>query len=112
MKEILNHYEANGTVKSENIDMIANPASVARFRSEHIQLTANSITVTNEDESRFRIITQSQLYDYEFDNQLQRYTKYDFIGEQASTSAILYVTSENTPIVYFLQGHNEVALEK
>ena len=38
MEEILKHYEAIGHVKTENLDMLANPASVSRFRTEDTQL--------------------------------------------------------------------------
>lgn len=112
MEEILKRYEALGRVRTQNLDMLANPASVSRFRAEDTQLAANSIIVANADESRFRIIPQSELYDYEVDYQTQTYTKYDFVGEQAVTSAIVYVTSQDTPVVYFLQGHDEMPLSQ
>ncbi len=110
MEEILKRYEALGHVTVENLDMMANPALVSRFRNENTQLSVNSIIVANGDESKFRVIHQSELYDYEMDYQNQSYTKFDFVGEQAVTSAILYVTSAKTPAVYFLQGHGEMAL--
>ena len=112
MEEILKRYEAIGHVKTQNLDMLANPASVSRFRTEDTQLSANSIIVANADESKFRVIPQTELYDYEIDYQTQAYTKYDFVGEQAVTAAIIYVTSQDTPVVYFLQGHDEMPLSK
>lgn len=112
MEEILKRYAALGHVKTENLDMMANPASVSRFRTEGAQLSANSVIVTNADESKFRVIPQTELYDYEMDYQTQTYTKYDFVGEQAVTAAIVYVTSQDTPVIYFLQGHDEMPLDQ
>lgn len=112
MEEILKHYEAIGHVKTENLDMLANPASVSRFRTEDTQLAANSIIVANAAETKFRVIPQTELYDYEIDYQTQTYKKYDFLGEQAVTAAIIYVTSQDTPVIYFLQGHDELPLSQ
>ena len=92
--------------------MLANPASVSRFRTEDTQLAANSIIVANAAETKFRVIPQTELYDYEIDYQTQTYKKYDFLGEQAVTAAIIYVTSQDTPVIYFLQGHDELPLSQ
>lgn len=112
MEEILKRYEALGHVKTQNLDMVANPSSVSRFRTENVTLSANAIIVANAAEDKFRVIPQNELYDYEIDYQTQAYTKYDFVGEQALTSAIIYVTSQDTPVIYFLQGHDELTLNQ
>ena len=71
--------------------------------------------MSNADETKFRVISSSDLYDYEYSYDYTTgqysYSKYDFVGEQAVTSAILYVTSDDTPIVYLLQGHGEVSYD-
>lgn len=116
LNEMLNRYKAMGHITVQNLDIIANPTAAARFQKDNVQLNPNSIIVSNADESKFRIISNSELYDidynYDYRTGKPSYTKYDFIGERAVTSAILYVTSEDTPVVYILQGHGEAPYDK
>ena len=111
LDEMLTRYKALGHITVENLDIVANPTAAARFQTGDTELSPNSIVVTNADESKFRVISSTDLYDREYgydSNYQMTLTKNDFVGERAVTSAILYVTSEDTPIVYMLQGHGEV----
>lgn len=110
--EMLTRYQALGHITVENLDIVANPTAAARFQTDDTSLSVNSIVVSNADESKFRVISSTDMYDREYgydSNYQMTLTKNDFIGERAVTSAILYVTSEDTPIVYMLQGHGEVS---
>lgn len=114
IEEMLTRYKALGHIQVENLDIVANPTAAARFQTGDTELSVNSIVVTNADESKFRVISSTDMYDREYgydSNYQMKLTKNDFIGERAVTSAILYVTSEDTPNVYLLQGHGEVAYE-
>ena len=113
LDEMLTRYQALGDhIKVENLDIVANPTAASRFQTGDESLTSNSIVVTNADESKFRVISSSDMYDreYGYDSSYNyTLTKNDFIGERCVTSAILYVTSDDTPLVYILQGHGEVS---
>lgn len=112
--EMLTRYKALGHIQVENLDIVANPTAASRFQTDDNSLTVNSIVVTNADESKFRVISSADMYDREYgydSNYQMTLTKNDFVGERAVTAAILYVTSEDTPVVYLLQGHGEVPYE-
>lgn len=116
LEEMLNRYKAlSDNISVQNLDIVANPTAAAKFQTDGNALSVNSIVVSNADETKFRVISSSDLYDYEYSYDYTTgqysYSKYDFVGEQAVTSAILYVTSDDTPIVYLLQGHGEVSYD-
>lgn len=116
LEEMLNRYKAlSNNISVQNLDIVANPTAAAKFQTDGNALSVNSIVVSNADETKFRVISSSDLYDYEYSYDYTTgqysYSKYDFVGEQAVTSAILYVTSDDTPIVYLLQGHGEVSYD-
>ena len=106
-QEILNHYTSYGTIRVQNIDMVRNPAAVERFRTEGRTIANGSLIVANQDESRFRVITAGEMFDYELNAEMNGYSRVDFVGEQKLDAAIVYVTSQVTPRVLFLQGHGE-----
>lgn len=72
--------------------------------------TTNSLIVVSQERSR--VISYNDVYEYSYD-----YTNYTsslegYDGEGQISSAILYVTldSEELPVVYEIEGHNEAAL--
>lgn len=72
--------------------------------------TTNSLIVVSEERSR--VVSYNDVYEYSYD-----YTNYTsslegYDGEGQISSAILYVTldSEELPVVYEIEGHNEAAL--
>jgi len=108
VQEVLNKYK-NGSkhISLENIDPIKNPTFVEKFDKDNTGIDANSIIVSNKEETKFRVITQYDLYGYNF--QTQTYDTFE--GEQKITGALMYVTSEKNPKLYFLQGHQEASID-
>ena len=115
LEEMLNRYKAlSNNISVQNLDIVANPTAAAKFQTDGNALSVNSIVVSNADETKFRVIDNMDLFyeEYGYDSYYQlQLTRRDFVGEQAVTSAILYVTSDDTPIVYLLQGHGEVSYD-
>lgn len=72
-------------------------------------VTNNCLVVQCGERARF--ISNSEIYVYDYTNYYYTGT-YDvsFDGESALTSAIAYVTNEDLPKVYVLNGHNELEL--
>ena len=108
--EMIKNYCALGHISSQNLDIVANPMAAAKFQADGTELASNSIIVTNADETKWRVISQNDLFDREYSynsNYQPVMTKNDFVAERAVTSAILYVTSEDTPKVFILEGHGE-----
>lgn len=67
------------------------------------ELASGSLIVTCGDD--FRIVPASDLYTVDYATY-----SYEFAGEEALTSAITALTSENLPRVYLTQGHGESEL--
>jgi len=69
----------------------------------------NSLIVVCGDRDTY--VANSDIYEYDYSNYYYNGT-YDvsFAGENALTSAVAYVTSENLPKVYTLEGHGESEL--
>ena len=87
-------------------DPDANPAFVKQYTDS---AEDNSLIVVCGDRSTF--VSYSDIYEYDYSNYYYDYTyDVDFAGENALTSAIAYVTSDDLPTVYTLEGHGESEL--
>lgn len=95
---------------SSNIEVVKrNPDVYPTFAEQYTEETVqnNSLVVESGDSSRY--ISYDEIYLVETD--LTSYTQTtSFDGEGAITSAIDYVTSEEFPQLYVLEGHGETAL--
>lgn len=78
------------------------------FKNYTDTITMNSLIV--ESDRRFKAINYSDVYEYTYDytNYTQEVTGYD--AEGLLTSAIAYVTSDSAPMIYQLNGHDELSL--
>lgn len=97
-------------IRYDTIDPVAEPGRVNRYRGSSGEvLSEGSIIVTNRDESRVRILSASDMYSYDYDYENRTYRITSFNGERLITSAVLYITSEETVTVYVLEGHGEIS---
>ncbi len=110
VEEVLNKYRSmNNNIVVENIDPVKNPARVDAYAGE-TELSEGAIVVTNADESRIKLIDRTDYYYYytsPYNN--QTFTLFNLEGKM--TSALMYVTSDETPRVFFLAGHDELSTE-
>ena len=88
------------------VDPIQNPTFAQQFTSE--SLSVNSVIVTNDDGSRYRVIDQYDMYEFGYTSSYQL-TLRSFIGEQKLTNAISFVTADEVNNAYFLTGHQEAS---
>lgn len=72
-------------------------------------ISVNSMIV--ESAQRFKVINYNNIYEYDYDysNYSSSVSGYDAEGQL--TSAIAYVTSDSTSVVYELNGHGESSLD-
>lgn len=104
---ILKRYEDESEhIKVELKDPVVNPKFVSDYTSE--QISSNSLIV--ESGERSKIIKYSDIYESSIDYNTYSYQTTGFDGEGQITSAIGYVTSENLPVLYTLEGHGEKTL--
>lgn len=88
-------------------DPVVNPKFVQEYTSDN--LTQNSLIV--ECGECFKIVNYSDMYESSFDYYTYSSSVIGFDGEGQITSAIAYVTSENLPKLYVLEGHGELELD-
>lgn len=117
LEEMAKKYHAmNSHISYDYIDPFTEPTRLARLiDTQQVSLPEGSVIVARADDSKVRYITRTDLYTttYVPDSSSSWGYSYQqaFNGEAKLTSAIKYVSADNTPNVYFLAGHNEVGLD-
>lgn len=101
---LLDRYAAAGSrVKWELKDPAVNPT----FSHRYDNAAEGSVVAVSGD--KFQVIGPYDMYQYSYDANYNTTTSFD--GENQLTGAVRYVTSEETPTVYLLQGHKETTLD-
>ena len=107
IEKLLTRYEdLSKYVKVEKKDPVLHPKFTSQYTDQ--ELTDNSVIVVCGDKSK--VIDNSQLYESEVNYQTYSTSVTGFDGEGQVTSAIEYVTSDDLPILYTLEGHGELEL--
>ena len=105
---LLKKYEDESKhIKVEQKDPVVNPKFVTEYTSDN--LSANSLIVVCGD--RNKVIDYNNIYESTIDYQTYSSQTTGFDGEGQITSAIGYVTSEDLPILYTLEGHGEKEMD-
>ena len=86
---------------------IKDPAVYPTFAHNYDDAAEGSLIVTCGD--KYQVIDSYDLYAYNYDSTTGGYTT-DFDAENQITSALRYVSSTETPMVYLMKGHNETTL--
>ncbi|MDD6483017.1 MAG: GldG family protein [Clostridiales bacterium] len=95
----------SGNIKYSVQDPAKNPNFTKQYTDEKV--SQNSVIVVCGDKSRY--ISSSDIYNTQYNSDYSQTTEFD--GENCVTSAITYVTSDDTPKLYTLSGHGEAALD-
>lgn len=86
------------------------PSKYPNFYTQYTDdtsITRNSLIIVSS--KRNKVVNYNNMYEGSYDSSYNwSTTGYD--GEGQITSAIQYVTSEDMPVIYELEGHNEVAV--
>lgn len=109
IEKLLERYEEGSKhIQIEKKDPAVNPAFVSQYTSDNI--SNNSVIVACGDKSK--VVDYSDMYEtsINYNTYSQQVTGFD--GEGQLTSAINYVISENMPVLYTLEGHDEAAMSK
>ena len=89
--------KANSNINIETVDVSTNLEFANKY---NLTSESSTIIVENEQNGRNKEVTQEELYTYD-----SSYNTVD-TSEEALTSAILTVVTEDIPNVYFLEGYN------
>lgn len=109
IEKLLERYEEGSKhIQIEKKDPAVNPAFVSQYTSDNI--SNNSVIVVCGDKSK--VVDYSDMYEtsINYNTYSQQVTGFD--GEGQLTSAINYVISENMPVLYTLEGHDEAAMSE
>ena len=106
IENLLNKYES----LSNHINVVKkNPDTYPTFTSTYTSEDVANNSLIVECGDKYRYIAYSDIYLTDVDYTTYSYT-YSFDGEGTLTSAISYVTSDDNPKIYYLQGHGEADL--
>lgn len=104
---MLNRYEEySDHVDVETKDPVLYPNFTSQYTED--QVSDNSLIVVCGERSK--VINYSDLYQVEYDYYTGSSSTTDFDGEGQIDSAISYVTTEDLPVIYTLEGHGEVEM--
>lgn len=107
--ELLGRYQAlNNKIIVTKKDPVVDPTFTKSFTNETVQ--ENSLIVVCGEKSRYISVNSIYVTDYSIDSSGQYVQTSTFEGESQITSAISYVTSDSTDIIYYLSGHGETDL--
>ena len=107
IQKMLQRYEdLSDHITVELKDPVLYPSFTSNYTDDEV--SENSVIVKCGDKSR--VVNYSSMYESSMNyyNYSSTVTAYD--GEGQITSAISYVTSDDNPIVYTLEGHGEASL--
>ena len=112
VNEMLAKYAARSSrITVQNIDPIRNPTYTQQFATdETVTIGEGYVVISNPERTKFRALSSYQFYQTQLNEQTFEQTITGYQGEQVLTNAIVYVAAENTPTLYYLQGHLERAV--
>lgn len=100
--------DMSGHIKVEQKDPVVNPNFVSKYTDSEV--TDNSVIVTCGDKNK--VVDYSQIYETQSEYGGYYTSTTGFDGEGQIVSAIEYVTSDDIPIMYTLEGHGEAELSE
>ena len=108
--QIIEQYTARSRyINFSTIDPVRHPHLVMRYQEDGRTLSQGSIIVENRDLNRFKVISAHELINFRFDQQQQPIAE-SLAVEQRLTGAIIYVTTEELPVIYVLTGHDQAPI--
>lgn len=107
VQKLMRRYEdASPRITLEQIDPALYPAFTSKYSDEAVE--NNSVIAVCKD--RYKVVNADAMYISDFNYNTYRYVQTGFDGEGMVTSAIDYVTSQDVPVLYVLNGNGEAAL--
>lgn len=109
IKNLLEKYEEGSKhITVEQKDPAVFPKFASQYTSDNI--SNNSIIVVCGDKSK--VVDYSSMYEISINYQTYSQEVTGFDGEGQLTSAINYVVSDNMPVLYNLEGHDESSMSE
>lgn len=106
-KTLAQYEQLSGHIHVSFVDPVVNPKFYTSYTDSSV--SGNSLIVVSD--KRSRVIDYSTVYETSVDYTTYSSTVTGYDAEGQITSAIDYVTSDNMPKIYLLEGHGELAFE-
>ncbi len=106
-KTLERYEDASSHIKVEYVD----PAVSPNFYSNYTDTAPSDGSIIVVCGERSKVISYNDLYEYDVDYTTYQQAVSAYDGEGQITSAIGYVTNEDMPKVYLIDGHGEASLE-
>ncbi len=93
------------------VDPVVNPAALTSFGAEY-SITEGAVVIVNNGGTESKIDDRTKVIS--FNDMLEQNSEtgsYTYKIEECLASAVLYVTKEEIPLVYFINGHGEAGYE-
>ena len=111
LTEVMDLYlSRNRNIRVEVVDPNKNPGLVSRFDKTNEGIPNGSLVVEGEKGSK--VITPMDMYDFSYNQQSGNRSLMGISMERRITSALLYVATGHTPVIYEISGHQEVPLSE
>ncbi|NLL76987.1 MAG: ABC transporter permease [Clostridiales bacterium] len=108
LKKTLEQYkELSKHVNISYVDPLVNPKFYTQYTDASV--SRNSLIVVSD--KRSKVVDYGSVYETSVNYTTYESTVTGYDGEGQITSAIAYVTSDNMPKMYILEGHGELAFE-
>lgn len=90
------------------------PVQYPKFASQYVEdsVSENSVLVVNNTNGKAKYVDRSDMILSEIDYQTYQSNVTGIDVEGQVTSALFYVTTENLPVMYMLEGHGESAISE
>lgn len=104
--EIIERYQRRSKrVSYTTIDPERYPQLLTKYQKDDTSLSPGSLIVESGD--KYKVINRYDLINYGYNQYSGEFYAQSLAVEQQLTSAILYVTAEELPVIYRLIGHDE-----
>ena len=111
IRPMLDEYasQSRGRITVRYVNPDRHPGILEELDPEgYLEPQANTFVVTSPETQKATVLNQNDIFRYEVDYNTYRQYLTGITAEQSFTGAVKYVLSENTPVVYFTQGHEEL----
>ncbi len=111
VRELLDEYTKNSSkISVQYINPYTNPEFVKGFSENGEEIENGSIIVKND--KKFKVIKPMELYERQANYYTNTYTVTGISAESEITNAINFVSMGETPVIYYVVGHNEKGISQ
>ncbi len=89
------------------VNTVVNPQILEQYKQDYAEYDIQEGYIVVKNGNRTRIITDEDMYAYSYDYATGGYAITEITIQNALVSAVLYVTKDEIPVVYFVTGHGE-----